>query len=154
MCLGEKTGILPGLNFYDEHMSGIWCHSYMAMWLWQLKDHRTPSQLVIIKTVFPRYGNFCVKNKTVARLSFLWHGDPYTGKTTSLCWNSPQLFVGFTKLSSAKWQPFHPSLSQCVSSSPLDKMAAILADKFSNAFSWIKKFEFRLKFHWSLFLRV
>ena len=27
-------------------------------------------------------------------------------------------------------------------------------DTFSNAFSWMKTFEFRLKFHWSLFLRV
>ena len=35
-----------------------------------------------------------------------------------------------------------------------DKMAAISQTIFSNALSWIKMFEFRLKFHWSLFLRV
>ena len=28
------------------------------------------------------------------------------------------------------------------------------ADDFSNAFSWMKMFEYRLKFHWSLLLRV
>ena len=33
-----------------------------------------------------------------------------------------------------------------------DKMAAIFQTTFSNAFSWMKMFEFRLKFHWSLFL--
>ena len=35
-----------------------------------------------------------------------------------------------------------------------DKMAAISQTIFSNAFSWMKMFEFWLKFHWSLFLRV
>ena len=35
-----------------------------------------------------------------------------------------------------------------------DKMDAISQTPFSSAFSWTKMFEFRLKFHWSLFLRV
>ena len=35
-----------------------------------------------------------------------------------------------------------------------DKMAAISQTILSNAFSWMKILEFRLKFHWSLFLRV
>ena len=35
-----------------------------------------------------------------------------------------------------------------------DKMDAISQTTFSSAFSWIKMFEFRQKFHWSLFLRV
>ena len=35
-----------------------------------------------------------------------------------------------------------------------DKMAAIFQTTFSNGFSWIKMYEFRLTFHWSLFLRV
>ena len=35
-----------------------------------------------------------------------------------------------------------------------DKMAAISQTTFSNAFSWMKMYEFRLKFHWSLFVRV
>ena len=35
-----------------------------------------------------------------------------------------------------------------------DKMAAILQAIFSKAFSWMKMYEFRLRFHWSLFLRV
>ena len=33
-----------------------------------------------------------------------------------------------------------------------DKMAAIFQTTFSNAFSWTKIYEFRLRFHWSLFL--
>ena len=35
-----------------------------------------------------------------------------------------------------------------------DKMDAISQTIFSSAFSWMKMFEFRLKFQWSLFLRV
>ena len=35
-----------------------------------------------------------------------------------------------------------------------DKMAAIFHTTYSNAFSWMKMYEFWLRFHWSLFLRV
>ena len=35
-----------------------------------------------------------------------------------------------------------------------DKMAAIYQTTFSNAFSWTKMYEFWLKFHWGLFVRV
>ena len=35
-----------------------------------------------------------------------------------------------------------------------DRMDAISQTTFGSAFSWMKMFEFRLKFHWSLFLRV
>ena len=35
-----------------------------------------------------------------------------------------------------------------------DKMDAISQTTFSSAFSWMKMFEFRLKFHWSLFLGI
>ena len=37
---------------------------------------------------------------------------------------------------------------------PLDKMAAILAGDIFNCISWMKRFEFWLEFHWSLFLGV
>ena len=35
-----------------------------------------------------------------------------------------------------------------------DKMAVIFQTTFSNGFSWMKMYEFRLTFHWSLFLGV
>ena len=35
-----------------------------------------------------------------------------------------------------------------------NKMAVIFQTAFSNAFSWIRRYEFRLRCHWSLFLRV
>ena len=36
---------------------------------------------------------------------------------------------------------------------PLGKMAAISQTNFSNAFSWVKMYEFRLRFHWPFFRR-
>ena len=35
-----------------------------------------------------------------------------------------------------------------------DSMTAFSQTTFSHAFSWMKKYEFQLTFHWSLFLRV
>ena len=35
-----------------------------------------------------------------------------------------------------------------------DKMAAISQTTFSNAFSWMNTYEFRIRFHWILFLMV
>ena len=46
------------------------------------------------------------------------------------------------------------AIGQCLTHWGRGKMAAIFQTAFSNAFSWMKMFEFRLKFHWSLFLRV
>ena len=48
----------------------------------------------------------------------------------------------------------HIGKAEFINSSPLDKMAAILADDFQSAFSSMKNTDFQIKFHWSLFLRV
>ena len=37
---------------------------------------------------------------------------------------------------------------------PLHKMAKISQTTWSNAFSWMKMFEFQIKFHWNVFLGV
>ena len=62
-------------------MSFIYTHSSVAT---------EPGPRLSIKTAFPRYGDSNVKDKTVARPSYLKHGDPYTGKMTSLYWDGPQ----------------------------------------------------------------
>ena len=48
----------------------------------------------------------------------------------------------------------NPNLQDILSHWGWDKMAAISLTTFSNAFSWIKMYEFSLRFHWNLFLRV
>ena len=45
------------------------------------------------------------------------------------------------------WTPNNMSLTHW----GRDKMAAIFQTTFSNAFSWMKMYEFRLRFHWILF---
>ena len=62
-------------------MSFIYTNSSVAM---------EPGPRLNIKTVFPMYEDSNVKDKTVARPSYLKHGDPYTGKMTSLYWDGPQ----------------------------------------------------------------
>ena len=54
-----------------------------------LEALQIPGPRLNIKTIFPRYGDSHVKDKTVVRPSFLKHGDPYTGKTTSLYLDGP-----------------------------------------------------------------
>ena len=46
------------------------------------------------------------------------------------------------------------SAPSCVKTLRPRQMDAISQTTFSNAFSWMKMFEFQLKFHWSLFPRV
>ena len=53
-------------------------------------DTQRPGPRLNIKTAFPRYGKEKkVKEKKVAKLSYLEHGDPYTGKKTFLYWDGP-----------------------------------------------------------------
>ena len=54
---------------------------------------------------------------------------------------------------SVKWRPFCLGLNE-LTHWGWDKMDAISQTTHLNTFSWMKMLEFRLKFHWSLFLRV
>ena len=86
--------------------------------------------------------------------SMLVKGGPYeyeiqidiklgTEENNSL-WNLP-----LTPGNGVKLRPI-----QCLTHWGRDKMAVIFQTTFSNGFSWMKMYEFRLTFHWSLFLRV
>ena len=48
----------------------------------------------------------------------------------------------------------HTPFSCIVAHRDRDKMVAIFQTTFWNGFSWMKIYEFRLKFHWRLFLMV
>ena len=49
--------------------------------------------------------------------------------------------------------PLHSTRNSSLNTLRPRQMDAISQTTFSNAFSWMKMYEFRLKFHWSLFLR-
>ena len=68
----------------------IWPSSWASLSMSITTTNGWPGPCLNIKTVYPRYSNLMFKYKTVARPSYLWHGDPYTGKTISLYWDSPQ----------------------------------------------------------------
>ena len=57
------------------------------------------------------------------------------------------------QMSSGKWRPFCLGLN-LLTHWGRDKIDAISQTTFSSAFSWMKMYEFRLIFHWNLFLRV
>ena len=59
----------------------------------------------------------------------------------------------YLKMPSAKYRPFCPGLN-VLTHWGRDKMDAISQTPFSSSFSWMKMLEFRLKFHWTSFLRV
>ena len=74
--------VTRSLQFFmkERHIFSKDFFSIYSTWaLSQYKDHLS----------LPRYGDSHVKDKTVARLSYLSHGDPYNGKTTSLYWDAP-----------------------------------------------------------------
>ena len=61
------------------------------------------------------------------------------------------------ELQGGEWRKTGPWFSIKISSLThwgRDKMAAIFQTIFSNAFSWMKMYEFRLRFHWSLLPEV
>ena len=51
-------------------------------------DPRSPLPGLDIKTVFPKYGDPRDDN-TVEKSNYLYNGDTYSGKTTSLYWDHP-----------------------------------------------------------------
>ena len=77
---------------------------------------------------------------TDGKLTLAWC-HPATGHNLSRCWTRSLL-------------PHDTTSPQWLTHWGRDKMAAIFQTTFSNAFSWMKMFKFRLRFHWILFPRV
>ena len=78
----EKDGVRKSLWFHASWYFTRYCQPF---WITE------PGPLLNIKTVFPRYGDSHVKGKTVVRPSYLYHGNSYTSKMTSLYWDGPQI---------------------------------------------------------------
>ena len=108
-------------------------------------------------------------DKTVLWLSYLHNEISYTGKMASLYWIRTQaittsivdLSITTMDLKKKSWQSPFPGRNELNQNQLVihlthwgrDKMAAISQTAYSGALSWMKIHEFRLKFHWSLFLR-
>ena len=84
--------MLPGKNRWVNNAEKVVNYLFQSYRASHYKDKtvlKPPGPCLNIKTVFPRYGDSHVKDMTVARPSYLYHGDPYIGETTSLCWDGP-----------------------------------------------------------------
>ena len=99
----------------------------------------------------------------------LWKWPKCPQYTQRTCWQTVATqHTGLTNhqwgLVVFTWGQFHRKCSRCVclvwvriplfNTLRARQMDAISQTPFSNAFSWMKMFEYRLKFHWSLFFRV
>ena len=111
-------------------------------------------------------------DKTILRSSYLHNGISYTGKMISLYWIRAQGSVteelpatGYGLLCTTSMGielqqrayngiPLLHSMDEIGTHWGRDKMATIFQMTFSNAFSWMKMYEFWLRFHWILFPRV
>ena len=98
----------PVTAVYTTPSPVLYIPVFMSQWPWvwcplhQLCCHYHVRHLLLnalqaaprlnIKTIFPRYWDSHVKDKTVARPSYLKPGDPFTGKTTWLYWDDPLWF--------------------------------------------------------------
>ena len=104
-----------------------------------------------------KYMDSYYTDETVVRPSYLYNGNPYTGKMTSLHWDCTRgsilLWLRMVLANDNRLNIIN-IFSHWLTHWGRDKMAAFSQATISNAFSWMKILEFRLKIHWSLFLRV
>ena len=67
---------------------------------------------------------------------------------------SVPIYLWWTNVNPDQWSHMAPLGLNELTHWGRDKIAAISQTIFWNTFSWMKMCEFRLRFHWSLFLRV
>ena len=80
----------------------------------------------------------------------IWFGTAHSSPIHHVCFTSTGVILRLMQCSVSE-----ATLNNvgCLTHWGRDKMAAIFQTTFSNAFSWMKMFKFRLRFHWSLFSR-
>ena len=146
LCAGNSpvTGEFPAQRASNaENVSICWRHHELA-------DHNRTDKIypqlpvanncsLVTNLEGLLQGRLSIGLPIIAHQTSCW-GQQVTQPISSICW-----VLRFSKLS-----------KDC---SPVNtlrprQMDAISQTTFSNAFSWMKMFEFRLKIHWSLFPRV
>ena len=137
MILSKLPPHVPGaneLNHYDKYnVILLFCRFSLLAVRWSAWCH-FDCDLYLNQLVF--YSIWWVASLEI----FLLHG------ITRPQWVKRSSGVGTSALSG--------TLYQALTHWGRDKMAAISQTIFSNAFSWMEMYEFRLIFHWGLFLGV
>ena len=121
------------------------------------------------KDVSCKYRDSHYRNKMVLWLSYLCNINPHTWKSRLYFEMGPDCSGGsFCRVfylvqahrlvsfddDKHSWKFIKQPLITDLTHWGQDKMAALFQMTCSNAFSWMKMYEFWLRFHWSLFLRV
>ena len=112
-CLTKKNPC------WNPWLSTFWIQRRLVVFLWHNHDLKQVSQEPILqqmecpltkpeprlnmKTIFPRYGDSHVKDKTVVRPSYLKHGDPYTGKTFLYIEMTPRIHEELFRIKPKIW---------------------------------------------------
>ena len=129
--------------------------------------HHNSKLMVILLCFHPSYSKVIIM-KFANGMALCCHGlckllkwyDTYNGVTLKQIFNwilitMEKLFVKWTLGCVGVWQAWcWPTLRIILTHWGQERMAAISQTTFSSAFSWMKIYEFRLKFHWSLCPRV
>ena len=115
------------------------------------KVHQGPSQY---KDCLSWYRDSYYKVEMVVRPSYLYDGNPYTGKTVSLYWDALRRHLWCVNIvaKSVSWGSVSiPSMWLLKLITPWTKWPPFWQTTLSNEFSWMKMVEFWFKFHWNLF---
>ena len=111
----------------------------------------------LFQWVSRNYNNETKQDKTLMGNCKLWPSEPKTcrpKKQASFWANTFQMHLIMLNKNCGKSCIFSGSWCSQLTHWSRDKMDAISQTTLSSAFSWMKMFEFRLQFHWSLFLMV
>ena len=92
-------------------------------------------------------------DRWIPRTNGQWRGKMFPFDDVIMLWYSPLFALVWDRFCSCSGEWFAVAGSvEAIYPWGRDKMAAISQTTFSNAFSRMKMYEFRLIFHWSLFL--
>ena len=112
---------------------------------------------VYVKTEFYITEVYIIQDKRCHKTLFIMMSHEMCWYLNAITPSHPSLSLFSSGRNAVLW--FHFDNIQymhfvCLTHWGRDKMDAISQTTFLNAFSWMKMFEYRLKLHWSLFLRV
>ena len=115
---------------------------------------RVRTLMAITLNAFHRWCCFVIKGLRKMKRNIaasLWH-RAVKDLTRCCAWNTGRYEKWYDEMCFAQVRLQVEIRGLIKSHLPLDKMTAISQTTFPNAFSWMKKFESWLKFHWRLFL--
>ena len=130
----QKSEVEQHLHITRLDMSSIIQRNLVAV---SIRKTVLPGMAIPMLKIRRPNGRLIFNMEIAIRRSLYWDGALSFG---SEIWLPQQMYIYHNSYTLTHWGR--------------DEMNAIMQTTFSSAFFWKKMFEFRLKFHWSLLLRV